>query len=159
MGTHIQETALGARRRPAPDFCQDSHACDLGELLNKGRRTLPRVRRAPNAPEHTQSPTPRAPRHAKPCPCLLLAPAPIKPTEASTVLPRVLSTTPEPEITGVCPANGVPAATRKPATVDQPAEPLPVASEQGIGLCLAGEASPRSPDFTRPPVNVDRAPR
>jgi hypothetical protein len=31
--------------------------------------------------------------------------------------------------------------------------------EQGIGLCLAGEASPRSPDFTRPPVNVDRAPR
>jgi hypothetical protein len=29
-------------------------------------------------------------------------------------------------------------------------------SEQGIGLCLAGEASPRSPDFTRPPVNVDR---
>jgi hypothetical protein len=27
--------------------------------------------------------------------------------------------------------------------------------EQGIGLCLAGEASPRSPDFTRPPVNID----
>jgi hypothetical protein len=31
--------------------------------------------------------------------------------------------------------------------------------EQGIELCLAGEASPRSPDFTRPPVNVDRAPQ
>jgi hypothetical protein len=29
-------------------------------------------------------------------------------------------------------------------------------SEQGIGLCFAGEASPRSPDFARPPVNVDR---
>jgi hypothetical protein len=28
--------------------------------------------------------------------------------------------------------------------------------EHGIGLCLAGEASPRSPDFTRSPVNVDR---
>jgi hypothetical protein len=28
--------------------------------------------------------------------------------------------------------------------------------EQGIGLCFAGEASPRSPDFTRSPVNVDR---
>jgi hypothetical protein len=28
--------------------------------------------------------------------------------------------------------------------------------EQGIGLCLAGEASPRSPDFTRPAVNGDR---
>ena len=28
--------------------------------------------------------------------------------------------------------------------------------EQAIGLCLVGEASPRSPDFTRSPVNVDR---
>jgi hypothetical protein len=28
--------------------------------------------------------------------------------------------------------------------------------EQGIGLCLAGEARPRSPDFNRPLVNVDR---
>jgi hypothetical protein len=28
--------------------------------------------------------------------------------------------------------------------------------EQGIGFCLVGEASPRSPDFTRSPVNVDR---
>jgi hypothetical protein len=83
IGTHIQETALGARRRPASDFCQDSHVCDLGELLNKGRRTLPRVRRALNVPEHAQ-------RRAKPRPCLLLAPASIKPTEASTVLPRAL---------------------------------------------------------------------
>jgi hypothetical protein len=136
MGTHIQETALGARRRPAPDLCQDSHACDLGELLNKDRRTLPRVRRALNAPEHAQRPTPRAPRHAKPCPCLLLAPAPIKPTEASTVLPRMLSTSPEPEITGVCPANGVPAATRSPATVDRPAEPLPAASGPRSRPCM-----------------------
>jgi hypothetical protein len=28
--------------------------------------------------------------------------------------------------------------------------------EQGIGLCFTGEASPRSPDFTRSPVKVDR---
>jgi hypothetical protein len=28
--------------------------------------------------------------------------------------------------------------------------------EQGIGLCFAREASPRSPDFARPPMNVDR---
>jgi hypothetical protein len=28
--------------------------------------------------------------------------------------------------------------------------------EQGIGLCFAGEAIPRSPDFARPPVSVDR---
>jgi hypothetical protein len=28
--------------------------------------------------------------------------------------------------------------------------------EQGIEVCFAGEASPRSSDFARPPVNVDR---
>jgi hypothetical protein len=31
--------------------------------------------------------------------------------------------------------------------------------ERGIELCLAGDARSRSPDFTRPPANVDRAPR
>jgi hypothetical protein len=136
MGTHIQETALGARRRPAPDFCQDSQACDLGELLNKGRRTLPRVRRALNTPEHAQRPTPHAPRRAKPCPCLLLAPVPIKPTEASTVLPCVLLTSTEPEITGVCPTNGVPVATQTPATVDRPAEPFPTTPDPQSRPCM-----------------------
>jgi hypothetical protein len=170
MGTHIQETDLGARRRPAPEFCQDSHACDLGELLNKGRRTLPRVRRALSTPEHAQRSTPRAPRRVEPRSCLLLAPAPIKPTEASTVLLRARSTSPEPEITGVCPTNGVPAATRSPRhrrptnrafpSHARPSEETVHASvklpERGIGLCLVREASPRSPDFTRSPVNVDR---
>jgi hypothetical protein len=136
MGTHIQETTLGARRRPTPDFCQDSHACDLGKLLNEGRRTLPRVRRALNVPEHAQRLIPRAPRRAKPCPCLLPAPAPIKPTKASTVLPRVLSTSPEPGITGVCPAHGVTAATRSPATVDRPAQPLPTPSDPQNRPCV-----------------------
>jgi hypothetical protein len=28
--------------------------------------------------------------------------------------------------------------------------------ERGIGVCFAGEASPRSPDSTRPPASVDR---
>jgi hypothetical protein len=31
--------------------------------------------------------------------------------------------------------------------------------EQGIELCLAGDAGSMSPDFTQPPANVDRAPR
>jgi hypothetical protein len=31
--------------------------------------------------------------------------------------------------------------------------------ERGIELCLAGDAESRSPDFTRPPASVDRAPR
>jgi hypothetical protein len=70
-------------------------------------------------------PTPRAPR-AEPCPCPLLAPAPIKPPQASIVLLRARSTSPEPETTGVCPADSVPAATRSPATIDWPAEPFTV---------------------------------
>jgi hypothetical protein len=31
--------------------------------------------------------------------------------------------------------------------------------ERGMELCLTGDAGSRSPDFTRPPANVDRAPR
>jgi hypothetical protein len=31
--------------------------------------------------------------------------------------------------------------------------------ERGIELCLAGDAGSRSPDSTRPPANVNRAPR
>jgi hypothetical protein len=56
-----------------------------------------------------------------------------------------------------CPVHGVPAASPNPV---QPSEKTVRASvklpEQGIRICFAGEASPRSPDFARPPVNVDR---
>ena len=68
------------------------------------------------------------------------------------------------------PVHGVPAAARSPRhcrpanrTLPNPVQPsektvhtsmkLP---ERGIGVCFAGEASPRSPDFARPPVSVDR---
>jgi hypothetical protein len=44
-----------------PDFCHDSHVCDLSKLLNKGRNTPPRVRRALNSPEHAGA-RPRVPR-------------------------------------------------------------------------------------------------
>jgi hypothetical protein len=65
------------------------------------------------------------PRHAKPCPRSLLAPAPINHPQASIVLLRSHLTSPEPETTGVCPAHGVPAATRALAIVDRPTEPFP----------------------------------
>jgi hypothetical protein len=54
---------------------------------------------------------------------------------------------------------------RRPANRAFPCHALPLEEivhasvklpEQGIGLCFAGEASPRSPDFARPPVSVDR---
>jgi hypothetical protein len=72
-----------------------------------------------DVPWHRKS-TPRrsAPRLAKFVPTP--APVPIKPTEASTVRPRSLSTSPEHQFTGDCSAHGVPAAARDPTTVDQP---------------------------------------
>jgi hypothetical protein len=63
-----------------------------------------------------------APCQAEPVP----PPAPIKPTKASTVRPRSLSTSPERKITGDCSAHGVPVATREPTTVDRPSLPFPV---------------------------------
>jgi hypothetical protein len=68
------------------------------------------------------------------------------------------------------PVHGVSAAARSPChrrpanrTLPNPVQPtektvhtsvkLP---ERGIRVCFAGEASPRSPDFARPPVSVDR---
>jgi hypothetical protein len=47
-----------------PDFCQDSHVCDLGELWNMGRRKLTRVRRA--LPRQSTPPPDPAPRRAAP---------------------------------------------------------------------------------------------
>jgi hypothetical protein len=115
-------------------------------------------------------PIPRAPCHAKPCPRLLLAPTPINHPQASTVLLRACSTSPEPETTGVCSharrARGHPSPChRRPANRAFPSHARPLEEtvhasvklpEQGIRLCFAGEASPRSPDFARPPVIVDR---
>jgi hypothetical protein len=80
-------------------------------------------------------PTSRAPCRAKAQPTPLPAPAPIKPPKTSTVLLHARSTSPEPETTGVCPVHGVPAATRAPATVDRPAEPLPTPSNPRRRLC------------------------
>jgi hypothetical protein len=68
------------------------------------------------------------------------------------------------------PVHGVPAAARFPhhrrpakRTLPDPVQPsektvhtsvkLP---KRGIEVCFAGEASPRSPDFARPQVSVDR---
>jgi hypothetical protein len=68
------------------------------------------------------------------------------------------------------PMHGVPAAARSPCHHRPANRPLPSPvqpsektvhtsvrlPEQGIEVCFAGEASPRSPDSTRPPASVDR---
>jgi hypothetical protein len=80
---------------------------------------LPRFARlrSRRAVEHGQKNTSTCstrPEHAKPRPCPLPAPAPIKLAKASVIRSRALSTSPEHEIAGVCPAHGVPAAARSP---------------------------------------------
>jgi hypothetical protein len=113
---------------------------------------------------------PRAPRRAKAKPAPWPAPAPIKHPGTSTVPFRTRSTSPEPKNHRRLPVHGVSAAARSPChrrpanrTLPNPVQPsektvhtsvkLP---ERGIGVCFAGEASPRSPDSTRSPVSVDR---
>jgi hypothetical protein len=81
-------------------------------------------------------PTPRAPRRAERRSCPLLAPAPINNPQASTVLLCARSSSPEPETTGVCPAHGVPAATRAPATVDRPTEHFPATPDPWKRPCM-----------------------
>jgi hypothetical protein len=109
------------------------------------------------------------PRRAEPRPCPLCAPAPIKPTEASTTLLRAHSNSPElnspsfARAQRVCghpsPCRRGPASPALPSPV-QPSETTkhtPVKlSEQGIEAYFTGEASPGSPEFTTPPVCVDR---
>jgi hypothetical protein len=130
-----------------------------------GRRTPPRVRRALRA---RARPHVLAPRQAAPA-----SPARTRayksPSGVDRTPPRTL------DLTGARNHRRLPRAQRarghpspchrRPANRALPshARPLEVTvhasvklPEQGIGLCFAGEASPRSPDFARPPVNVDR---
>jgi hypothetical protein len=60
---------------------------------------------------------------------------------------------------GITPCHRRPASQAFPNPV-QPSErtehPSVKLPERGIGVCFAWEASPRSPDSTRPPASVDR---
>jgi hypothetical protein len=80
-------------------------------------------------------PTPRAPCRARPRPRPLLAPAPINHPQASTVLIRALSTSPEHKPTGVCPYTACSRPPDLPATVDRPTKPFPTPSDPRRRLC------------------------
>jgi hypothetical protein len=125
MATHGRETALGARKRLAPDFCQDSHVCDLGELWNKGRRKLTHVRRALRTPEHARARPRSASSHAR-VPCVrraYKAHSGVDHTSPRTLKPHRSSTHRR------LPVHGVSAATRAPAVVDRPVQPFPTPSD------------------------------
>jgi hypothetical protein len=136
-----------------------------------GRRTPPCVRCALNAPEHAQRPNSCAPRQATP-----VSPARTRAYKAS----QGFSRTPlrALDLTGVRDRRSLPCTRRasgRPSTrhrrpanraIPRPVQPsretlsaLVKLPERGIELCLAGDARSRSSDFTRPPANVDRAPR
>jgi hypothetical protein len=101
---------------------RSQQAFEHGQKNTSTCSTRPERARARLAPE----PARPAPCQATPCP--LPSPAPIKPAKASTVRPRALSTSPEHEIAGVCPANGVPAVARATTAIDRLAEPSPAPS-------------------------------
>jgi hypothetical protein len=116
-----------------------------------------------------QSTPARAPRRANGQPTPWPAPAPIKPTQVSTALFAHPQTSPElnsPSFARAQRVRGHPSPChRRPAS---PALPNPVQPsetrehtsvklpERGIEVCFAGEASPRSPEFTTPPECMDR---
>jgi hypothetical protein len=116
MASHRWVIALGARKRLAPDFCQDSHVCDLGELWSKGRWKAPRVRRA-------------LPRQSTPASCRA---APVSPVCARAYKTHwgidhspLRTLKPHRSLTHRrLPEPGVSAATRAPAVVDRPAQPF-----------------------------------
>jgi hypothetical protein len=132
---------------PWNSYTRDSHRCQeevCAEFLPRFARL-----RSQQAFEHGQKNTstcstrsgrararPRpTPRHAKLCPRLLLAPAPINHPQASIVLLRARSTSPEPKTTDVCPAHGVPVATRAPAIVDRPTKLFQATPDPWKRLC------------------------
>jgi hypothetical protein len=127
------------------------------------RPDLARARPTPN-------PVRLAPRQAKPMP--LPTPAPIKPTKASTIRPPLALDLARAQDHRHLPctrrASGRssthhhrPSNRAIPSPVRPSRETLRASVkllERGIELCLAGDADLGSPDFTRSPASVDRAP-
>jgi hypothetical protein len=94
-----------------PDFCQDSHVCDLGGGGTRAEEKL----HVFDALCVRQSTPARAPRRANGQPMPWPAPAPIKPTQASTTLFRARSNLTGAQLTAICPYAACP----------RPLEPLP----------------------------------
>jgi hypothetical protein len=148
MAAHRWETALGARKRLAPNFCQDSHVCDLGELCNTGRMKAPRVRRALCAPEHARA---RPASHQRPAGALSHARAYKARSSIGYTLPRTLKLH-RSSVHRRLPVRGVPAATRATAAVDRPVQPSPAPSNPRRRVCItqwsfpSEEWKPASPE-------------
>jgi hypothetical protein len=138
MATHGWQTALGARKRLAPDFCQDSHVCNLGELWNTGRRKPTRVRRALCTPEHARA---RPASRQRPADAMTRARAYKAHSGVDHILSRTLNLT-EAQTHRRLPVHGVSAATRAPAAVGRPTKPFPAPSDPQRRLSTPRWSSP-----------------
>jgi hypothetical protein len=130
--SHRCQEEVCARFLPRFTRLRSQQAFEQGHKNTSTCSTRPDLARARPAPE----PARLAPHRATP----VSPPAPIKPAEASVVRPRALSTSPEHEITKVCPAHDVPAAARSPATIDRSTEPSPTCPTLGRDSTCLGEA-------------------
>jgi hypothetical protein len=127
----------------------------------------------PITPEHAPTLSPARLHRATPDPAPMPMSAPIKQTEALTVLPRSLLAPPEHKIAEVSSAHGVPAAARAPTIVDRPLRPTSIQSNPSVSLPRAPQSFPSpqtehhftrgaglpSPDFIRLPPRIGRAAR
>jgi hypothetical protein len=119
----------------------------------------------------------RTPDARPACPASRQSPADAMARARAYKAPRDLDRTPPHalDLTGAqihrcLPVHGVSATARSPChrrptnrTLPNPVQPSEKTEhtsvkllERGIGVCFAGEASPRSPDSTRPPTSVGR---
>jgi hypothetical protein len=124
-----QEEAY-ARFLPRFARLRSQQAFERGQKNTSTCSTCPELARACPASD------PARPTSRQAEPMQLPAPAPIKPAKALAVRPCMLSTSPEHEITSVCPTHSVPAAARAPTAVDQPTEPFPAPSDPRERLCV-----------------------
>jgi hypothetical protein len=138
MATHGWETALGVRKRLAPDFCQDSHVCDLGELWNMGRRKHTRVRRALCTPEHARA---RPASRQRPADAMSRARAYKAHSGVDHTPPHAPNLT-RAQTHRRLPVHGVSAATRAPAAVDRPTKSFPTPSSPRRRLSTPRWSSP-----------------
>jgi hypothetical protein len=114
-----------------PNFCQDSHVCDLGELWNTGRRKAPRVQRALCVPEHARA---RPASRQRPADAMAGARAYKAHSGVDYTLPRTL----KPHRSSVhrrLPVRDVSTATRATTAVDRPAQPFPTLSNPLRRVC------------------------
>jgi hypothetical protein len=157
-------------KRSTQDFCQDSQVCDLSKRLNKGRNTPPRVRRALTSPEHARPRAPRAvPSQARTTACTHAYKASRCFNRTSPLALDLAGAQDHRRFPCSRRASGRPSTHhRRPANWALPSPVRPLREtirasvklpERGIELCLTGDIRSRSPDFTRSPASVDRAPR